>query len=419
MIALSLMVSCSSKKSNTTSFTDKEVLGNIMESGFTSDEYCSALNASRVSIEEHKRTFDEQVENIKKYGFQKMNFENADFIKNNEFQSVNVLEHLAGSDNISVEDSIKAFETEIENRGLSSEIDLKVELRDASGDAGQTDDMGAYPYNYGAVFDNLDKVKSGDMFFIVTPKLSLQMLGSGFYSMSDGKVPAYSGSGISTHLDSLGESVQEVVEYDYYDKIKDKEYRLLDSDFKICDAAENVIKYFTEESIFKPYEGVSLEAYDVTVFKVKDIYAYYFLLRGVYKGIPFSASRPTSYRADYQVTYDTKRACTMDGKTVNSYVGTVACQVVDEKIEDQHSILTMEQAAHIAETSLADRLTFIVERVELQYSSWDINKDDRYHGRISFPCWEFTGVLPRDNRGMKVLVDALTGEVISYTFAIK
>ena len=68
MIALSLMVSCSPKKSNTTSFTDitvKEVLGNIVENGFTSDEYCSALNASRVSIEEHKRTFDEQVENIK------------------------------------------------------------------------------------------------------------------------------------------------------------------------------------------------------------------------------------------------------------------------------------------------------------------------------------------------------------------
>ena len=386
-----------------------------MSRGFDAGIYSENLNESRIPISQCKEIYSDEVKDVQSKDFGKIDFSSAVFGSFEELESVTVLTQNI-YDAMSVEDGIQAFENEIKKLHLEKTVDLKKELRDSGSEVAENpDDQGEpYPYYRPSVFENKDKFSSAAFFFIATPDVAIQMNGLGFYSFSDATIPKYLDNQVSPALDAFGVSFEEaeVVESGIFSDLKDKSYELLNGSITIAESADCVLKYFQEGTPLAIADDISLEIEKVTVYKVKDIYAYAFDITRKYKGISFSYASAGNYSSPRMMAHDTKQVFTITGDSVNAYWGTNPAKKMKSSIEEQTSILSMEQAAYIADTALAKNVQAVISSVDFQYVSLYLTDNDG----ATFPCWKFSGKSTRDNRNINIYVDALTGETFYETF---
>ena len=116
----------------------------------------------RVNLKEYHQQYQQDTLEVKKSSYEKLDFAGCTFADLPDSDTVCVLD--VENRGIGVEEGISLVKNWLKDTG-NTKIDLRKELRDASGQI-QRNDTEEYPYNYPSVMENRKKLKSGDGFFI-------------------------------------------------------------------------------------------------------------------------------------------------------------------------------------------------------------------------------------------------------------
>lgn len=112
----------------------------------------------RVNLKEYHQQYQQDTLEIKKSSYEKLDFAGCTFADLPDSDTVCVLD--VENRGIGVEEGISLVKNWLKDTG-NTKIDLRKELRDASGQI-QRNDTEEYPYNYPSVMENRKKLKSGD-----------------------------------------------------------------------------------------------------------------------------------------------------------------------------------------------------------------------------------------------------------------
>ncbi len=383
------------------------------------DAVDSSTDETGSSIENCKKEYKNQVEKLKTDEKMSSYFGDCEFGDIEYIKTLNVLQFYDYQSNpvISVEESIRQFEIEIEKQGLTDKIDLKKELRDVSGLV-EGDFSLDYPYFWPSAYENSDKIPSGSFFMIVTDDLHIQMFPSGFYSFSDTTIKKYVGSDRNSALDALGESFEHViVEEGRVEDLKDKKWKLLNGEVSVGDAAEMTRQFFEAGTPYAPCEGVNIQIPYVWVIEAKDIYMYKFVVQRAYEGIPVAWKEGYSFNplTDRMPVEDSRTAYTISGDKVNAYAGINASQAMKKTMDDQTEMINVVKASEILIDKLGLRLQPKIKKVRFEYAAIQPLYEATYETSTLEPCWVFEGVCGTDGKSFCAFENAITGEIYGYT----
>lgn len=213
----------------------------------------------RVNLKEYHQQYQQDTLEVKKSSYEKLDFAGCTFADLPDSDTVCVLD--VENRGIGVEEGISLVKKWLKDTG-NTKIDLRKELRDASGQI-QRNDTEKYPYNYPSVMENRKKLKSGDGFFINTKECYLQMGADGFYSASDGSITKYLKQDGHAAADALGSNEENIVEEGSYEEMADKSYELLSGKISVAAyTGDNEAQPFSvqreEKEILGLREAVSL-----------------------------------------------------------------------------------------------------------------------------------------------------------------
>ncbi|MBP3238808.1 MAG: hypothetical protein J6M24_07025 [Lachnospiraceae bacterium] len=386
--------------------------GNTLE-GFSVDKYLSGISKSLKEIDKCKNEYEIQIEKLKTEDSARIDFSSCEF---KSIENINNIQLLSNSYIMPTEDeTVAEFERLMKVYHLEDKIDIKDLLRDASCQVQEMSDL-EWPYNYAAVYEHRGEFKDGGYgFFLTSPEFHLQYGSNGYYSFSDGIIDIYSQLGKPAHGAALGLLEEDVVESGTYEEMKNKSYMLKNGEVKICDVAENVKKRIMQGTPYPPFDGVTVDIPYVEVFRLRDIYGYNFSLRRIYNGIPFSYGDYGNRQFYSQNLYeDIKHVYTITGDTANAFVGYNEAEKLISLIEPSKYMLDLENAAELLTQKLAKELRVKVDTVEFVYLPVGISEDSPY--RYICPCWGFFGKSLSDGKGIRMYIDALTGEIYYYTY---
>ncbi len=331
----------------------------------------------RVNLKEYHQQYQQDTLEVKKSSYEKLDFAGCTFADLPDSDTVCVLD--VENRGIGVEEGISLVKKWLKDTG-NTKIDLRKELRDASGQI-QRNDTEKYPYNYPSVMENRKKLKSGDGFFINTEECYLQMGADGFYSSSDGSITKYLKQDGHAAADALGSNEENIVEEGSYEEMADKSYELLSGKISVAEAADMTRKFFM-------------------------------------KGTPFAYSSSSSIvpKSRYYVVEDDKTAYVVNEDTVAAYTGDNEAQPFSVQREEKE-ILGLREAVSLLNDKLARELQMAVDHVELVYCR--VALDEKNEKYVVYPCWEFDGKVQNNNNRLRVYLDVLTGELHLYAYPEK
>lgn len=410
----SLIASCSSDVNKEIAGTDQS--GTIVSS--TKDEADSSQSETvpivstypRVGLSGYFSEYSKSVQTVSGKEYKTMDFSRCEFGNVPETKEVGI--YKVKDLDITPEESLATIEAWLSSEHIEN-VDLKTELRDASGQYSSNDNA-KYPYNYPAVFSYSSNFETGNGFFIDTPDCHIQMGGYNIYSMSNGVITHYISPGELAHHDAMGVYSETVVEKGTVADLKDKSYQLLNGEVRIGDAADAVKKYFENGTPLTGPEGMTIDVPYVSVFSIGDIYGYNFNVRRVYNGVPFLYGDYGTFQAPetYQIEWDIKNAYTIDGN-VDAYAGFTQGFEFEELTGSQTQIISLETATDILEEFLAKQMKIEVYDVSFMYVTIE---EVSTMNRTVYPCWVYTGHNNSDGRNIRCAVDSINGEVFYYTY---
>ena len=377
---------------------------------FSDEEYKNALLAYRVPINDIKADYENEVKKLQSGSGENYDFSACDFSPVPDFSSVKILTYEKGE--ISVDDSIKVFEDMLKKYGMEDKVDLSKEL---TVNVFKGNSSKAEP-----VLENKDSLDSGNNFYVHNPDFSIQMCENGMLSFSDGEVNRRLGypNKDSAYFDAVLYT-EKASEKGSYRDMKDKTITVSSGDVNIKEAAENVAAFFMNGTPFKPSENVGVDITEAAVINYSDeLSGISFSLRRTYDNIPFAfgGTGVENYKSRYQLDYDMKLVYTLDGKTVNSFIGYNEHQKIKTVSDGYSEILSLSDAEKEMEAKFAEEMHFMVDKVELCYVPlhWISEDKKKVVSEIYiYPCWAFLGSV--NGVKMHAYVDALTGDLYYYT----
>ena len=151
------------------------------------------------------------------------------------------------------------------------------------------------------------------------------------------------------------------------------------------------------------------------VFRLKDVYGYYYQLRRVYNGLPVAFSKDASYQpldTSYFAGEDCKDVFVADDTGVSAFSGTSEQDTLTEIYTDDR-ILGAADAAELLSEKLASGVRMNVENVSLVYEP--MGEISENADMALFPCWRFAGENLVKDEKLMVSIDAFTGDICCYS----
>lgn len=178
-------------QSSDKSADDTEIADTGKNSLFSESAYQKKLLSGRKNLKTYQTQYQNDVVQVQKNSYQRLNFEQCVFADLPDNDTVFVLD--VGDKGLSVDESISVIRNWLADIGQEN-IDLEKQLRDASGQL-ERDDSQEYPYDYPSVMEHKEELTSGHGFFVNTNTCYIQMGQDGIYSMSDGRITEFLGGG--------------------------------------------------------------------------------------------------------------------------------------------------------------------------------------------------------------------------------
>ncbi|MCD7922778.1 MAG: hypothetical protein LUG27_10190 [Clostridiales bacterium] len=381
---------------------------------FSVEDYQEKILRDLTPISVCREQYDTEIETVRHSEYSRINFENCEFDSFPESEDMKLL--VAEDHGITVEESWDTIENWLESIGKKSEIDMETEVKVVSTELGV--DAGG---NYYTFYNHMSELSSGEGAFIDNNLCHIQITSGGIYSMSDGKITEYLGSTSSAAMDALGYSYSEedVVAYGSYSELANEKYELASGEMTVEEGAEMVLEYFRQGTPFPPEEGVENEIAEVCVFKLKDIYAYEYIMRRIYDGIPLAYMQTGSYQINGDVfpACDNKNAYVMDDSGVTAFSGYNEAEKMTT-LYSEKEIIGLEDLAVFLDEKLASQLNIKAETAGLVYYAVNFLDSEDPEEKIIFPCWEIRGVNQIKNEGIRLYVDVFTGDIYYYTYRL-
>lgn len=356
-------------------------------------------------IEICREKYNSDIDLVKKNVYRNLDFGECVFDDFPNCKSIHILE-VKKDDKVSVDESIGIIEQWLDSIG-ENEIDLEIQLRDASGDL-KNDESKEYPFCYPGVWENKDKLINGRGFFVNVQSCYIQMGDWGIYSMSDGTISGAVGG--KAAMDALGVNSENIVSNGTVEGMRDEVYELLDGKLSIGEAAEIVQEYFNKGT---PYINsvISYETPSVKVFSINDKYGYEFNLQRIYENVPMAYSEfghKRFFDEDYQVMEDTIMAYVADNHVCAFTKGAQEFTSVKEETK----MIALSDAVDYLENKMAQNMALKVNKVALVYCPIEFSQGKT----IAYPMWELDGVNNNNNANMRIFMNVLNGEIYLYEY---
>ena len=392
------------RSQNTTGWVVKE----SGEMTFLPEEYKKYLLEYRSPIQECKDSYEADFKKITSQKNENYDFSKCVLKELPDFESVKVM--VPSDDDVGVDETINAITELIESEGLQDKANVETELMDASGQLRYM-----YPDTHPVVFENRSLFTSGRGFYLHNQDISIQMGEHGFYSFSDGTMSRLKNNAEGNAFsDCIGEYSKEITKKGSVGEIGDTTVNFLDGKLTVSEAAANAEKFFLDGTPFKPADNIGVEIYKAKIFQFDDnTEGCAFMVRRIYDGIPFAYDNHGSHTEidDYAVQGDIKEAYTIEGKSVNAYVGYNENQKFDEVIVESDKILSLYNAFGEVQAKLGSELRVDFNYVGLEYVN--INhcpaEGEENFCFVVHPCWTFAG--KQGGSFFGIYVDVLTGDV--------
>lgn len=392
---------------NPSVFEQEEVFNN-----FSVEDYQKKMSEDRILISECRENYENEIDEIRKSEYRNMDFENCEFSVFPEAEQIEVLAQ--GEHGISAQESWDTLEDWLESIGKQGEVDMETEARIVTHQF-EWKEYKEFPYNYPSLYEHLSELASGAGAFIDTQTCQLQLSADGMYSMSNGKITEY--------LESLGYESKasrdwdsddwEIVETGTLPELGEKKYRLLGEELTVQEGADMAIEYFEAGTPFPFEDGVTIDIPEATVFKLGDTYVYGYVVRRIYKGLPFAYGNSGGHYIDtsYMMSKDGKDAYVIDNSGVAAFVGRNESAIL-HTLMSANEMIGLKDAVEYLNQNLASYLKIEVEHAELAYVGvyfLDIDEE------VIFPFWHFEGINLMKKENIWIYVDVFTGKIYYHT----
>lgn len=391
---------------------NKEIMDSGKNSLFSESDYRKKFCEGRTNLEKYHAQYQNDIEQVQKNTYQKLNFDTCSFADLPDSASVSVLD--VEEKGVSVDESISIIKNWLADIG-QEDIDLDKELRDAS-DQLEKDDSQEYPYDYSSVMEHREELTSGHGFFVNTNSCYIQMGADGIYSMSDGTITSFLGEDSLAALDALGMNEEQIVAEGTFDEMASQSYELLSGEISVREAADMVEKYFEAGTPFPLANDVGIDIPYVSVFSLGDKYGYAFQMRRTYHNIPFAYTfgGARTRKSAQAVCEDHKTAYVVNGEMVSAYTGHNEAQPFSVLVEER-DILSLKDAMELLDSKLAKELQVQIENVGLDYCKVSLDEEEGIE--VVYPCWELDGLSQNNDSHIRIYMDVLTGDIHLYTYA--
>lgn len=405
LLSILILYGCDKKDTTTNTNASNQNL-------FLYEEYKSGFANERTDVNIVLQDFEKEVKQLKQIKDEKMNFQQCVFEEMPNIEKVEVIRF--AEDDLTSEEGWTIIEKWLTDIGKIKDIDMKTEVRDASGVLPMESDK-EYPYDYPNVFDNFETLSSGRGFFLNTSECYVQLGEYGIYSMSDGTLTKYLGSDTLAAIDALGGNQENVIATYSGGEIEKVNIELIDGSYSASDALKLVKHYFEKGTPFSVAEGVSVDIPEIEVFSLNDKQGCTFLLRRRYNNIPFAYCREGNrsyYESNYIVQEDMKSAYIINQEGVCAFTGYSESEPFEVVGQGEEKILSIKQAvAHLNE-NLANELKLNVQKAELVYCPILFDSGEK----VGIVCWMFDGINSLNGQKMRLYVDVLSGDIHYYSY---
>ena len=398
-----------------TEAVNKEKKSKTDRTVYSVEKYLDKRSDNRNPVSECAKNYQVEVKDVQNKDYKNLDFSNCKFC---EFPKINQVELLKGCDHgITAKESWDIIKEWLKDIGKYDKVDMKKEVFVVCKELGLDED--GYYFTLYDRMDELEKKKGVHIGpFISNNLCHIQLEVDGMYSMSNGKITEYLGEkGRATH-DAMGAYAEDVVESGAVSGLEDKTYQMIDKKMSVKEAAQMVKKYFENGTPFPCADGVTVEVPEVSVFKIKDVYGYDFMVRRVYNTVPFAYMDHGSYEMDEKkglISSDIKHAYVVDSSGVAAFAGYNEAERL-EILDAEDSMIGFGQAIELIHEKMAPYINMEVNSAGLVYLPMGFQQSVDKEERIIFPCWELSGTNQTKGEGIKVYADAITGELYYYTW---
>lgn len=364
-----------------------------------------------VSVETYCNEYDAEVQELKTNKESRITFYNCEFLPVPQLDQVRLL--LLSNRGITPQEGIEVIEEWLLQIGLEGQIDMAMEVRDASGQL-ELNDNDPYPYCYPGVYEHMAELDSGRGFFVNTNQCYIQLGGNGIYSMSDGKITSFLRSEGSAAHDALGITEEETVLKGEITALGERTYDLPGGEMSISEGAEVVREFFLKGTPFPCAEGIDIGISKVRVFRLNDKYGYEYQPYRIYDSIPFAQIIDQAHITGGEfenINEDQKTAYVIDDSGVTAFTGYSEAEEVTVAGEYDRMI-GIKKMVDILNKELGMNLSVNVEETGLVYCP----VGDPDHDRLAKVCWMFDGVNEMNNHRIRIYADVITGELYLYEY---
>ncbi len=194
---------------------------------------------------------------------------------------------------------------------------------------------------------------------------------------------------------------------------EDFEVTLSDKSVKISELENKCLEYLNKDFILPVPENISYEIGDAYTLKNGDKDAVCFLIRRVYKGIPFECgSNGASGEYNDKVGHDHGLIYYADSNSPDTLMGFGKTDIKVNEIEKIDKILDLNNAMKILSDRIGTNSTYNVKGAELIYREEPAENNDSDSDCVKLtPKWKIVTLNQNDDKYTLFYVDAVTFEV--------
>ncbi len=192
---------------------------------------------------------------------------------------------------------------------------------------------------------------------------------------------------------------------------EDFDIALTDKSVKISELENKCIEYLNKDFILPVPENISYEIGDAYMLKNGDKDAVCFLIRRVYKGIPFECgSNGASGEYNDKVDHDHGLIYYADSNSPDTLLGFGKTDIKVNEIEKIDKILDLNNAMKILSDRIGTNSTYNVKGAELIYREEPVENNNYDCVKLT-PKWKIVTLNQNDDKYTLFYVDAVTCEV--------
>lgn len=191
--------------------------------------------------------------------------------------------------------------------------------------------------------------------------------------------------------------------------LKKEIYKLVDGEYSVQDAIEFVENYYNNEFKYNNNKDFTIDVYKVKVLSLDEsTYAYQFLVRREYKGIPFDTLENGASPNDFgNRVFDVGECLVAYKDSIESIVGVYPNDLINKEDNKVDKIISLSDAISNISEELTNETVFDIESIELLYVESTLKETlDK-----AVPTWKVTAFNKTDNSTIYAYCDVITGEV--------